>query len=238
MHPLFFLFGVFSIIVGQLAPFIICTLTALLHECGHIFYAKKIGYDCKNVKLMPYGAAAVCDVEGICAKDEVVLALAGPLTNAALCVGFAGLWWFFPEIYAYTDTAFQANLAMLLLNLLPAYPLDGGRILHIAIKKFCGQKVAKWAVRGVSLALSVALTCLFFMVEQNFSLIFLAVFLIASAFEKQPPACKIRFASQKNLRRGVEVKYIKCNQDLTFRQALKHLNSSKYLVFQIYFNVS
>ncbi|MBE7088500.1 MAG: hypothetical protein E7370_03145 [Clostridiales bacterium] len=236
IHPLFFLVGVFSIIVGELAPFIICTLTALLHECGHIFYAEKIGYNCKNVKLMPYGAAAVCDIEGISAKDEVLLALSGPFINLALCVGFAGLWWFFPEAYAYTDVAFNANLAMLLLNLFPAYPLDGGRILQVAVKKIAGERVAKWVLKGTGVALALSFICLFIFAVQNPSLLILAVFLIASAFEKQQPACKIKFVSQKKLRRGVEVKYIKCNQDITFRHALTHLDSAKYLVLQIYFN--
>ena len=106
IHPLFLAVGLLSALFGGLPIFIICALTALLHECGHIFCAARLGFECKKISLMPFGAAAVCDIEGISPSDEVKLSLAGPLVNFILCVGVAGLWWFFPETYAYTDLIF------------------------------------------------------------------------------------------------------------------------------------
>ena len=69
LHPLFIAIGLLSAIFGGLTVFIIYALTALLHECGHIFCAARLGYRCEKVSLMPYGAAAVCDTEGISAAD-------------------------------------------------------------------------------------------------------------------------------------------------------------------------
>ena len=100
VHPLFLLVGLLSALFGGLPMFIISAVTALLHECGHIFCAARMGFECKNIKLMPYGAAAVCDIEGISPKDEIKLALAGPLVNLILCIAVAGLWWFYPVTYA------------------------------------------------------------------------------------------------------------------------------------------
>ena len=128
IHPLFVAAGIFSALFGGLPVFMIYTLTALLHECGHIFCAHGMGFACSGIKLMPYGAAAVCEIEGISARDEVKLALAGPAVNAAVCVALAGLWWFLPDTYAWADTVMQANAVMLAINILPAYPLDGGRV--------------------------------------------------------------------------------------------------------------
>lgn len=236
IHPLFFAVGLFCALFGGLTEFIICTLTALLHECGHIFYAYKTGYECKNIKLMPYGAAAVCNIEGISVADEIKLSLSGPFINAIVCVCVAGLWWFFPETYAYTDALMASNTAMLILNLLPAYPLDGGRILGCIIKKFAPQKVATVVVKVVSGVVGVAFVVLFFTVNNNLSLLFLALFLFSSTFEKTPTASKIQFTEHKKLNGGREVKYVMANGDLTFRQAIKHLDSSKYLVLQIYAN--
>ena len=92
LHPLFITLGIASAIFGGLPVFIIYALTALLHECGHIFCALRLGYKCEKISLMPYGAAAVCDTEGISKTDEIKLALSGPLVNAFICVGTAGLW--------------------------------------------------------------------------------------------------------------------------------------------------
>ena len=96
IHPLFFAVLIFSALFGGLLICIICVLTALLHECGHIFCAARYGYECERIRLMPYGAAAVCDIDGLSAVDEIKLALAGPAVNAAICVATAGLWGFFP----------------------------------------------------------------------------------------------------------------------------------------------
>ena len=96
VHPLFFAVMLFCALFGGLPSALICLMTALLHESGHIFCAARMGFKCEKVKIMPYGAAAMCDVDGIRAGDEIKLALAGPAVNAAVCVALAGLWWFFP----------------------------------------------------------------------------------------------------------------------------------------------
>ena len=129
VHPLFLLFGVWYAFSGRLFLFLVFTLVALMHECGHAFAAARVGYRLDKIVLMPYGALISGDIEGIGLKDEIKVALAGPLVNAATAVLFVALWWFFPETYAYTDVAAYASAAIALVNLIPAYPLDGGRIL-------------------------------------------------------------------------------------------------------------
>ena len=163
VHPLFLLVGLLSALFGGLPMFIISAVTALLHECGHIFCAARMGFECKNIKLMPYGAAAVCDIEGISPKDEIKLALAGPLVNLILCIAVAGLWWFYPVTYAYTDTVFAANASMLIINLLPAYPLDGGRVAGGALTKFLKPKTVNLVLRGAALVFAAALLVVFFL---------------------------------------------------------------------------
>ena len=61
----------FCALFGGLPSALICLMTALLHECGHIFCAARMGFKCEKVKIMPYGAAAMCDVDGIRAGDEI-----------------------------------------------------------------------------------------------------------------------------------------------------------------------
>jgi len=236
VHPLFLLVGLLSALFGGLPVFLICALTALLHECGHIFCAARLGFECAKISLMPYGAAATCDIEGISAVDEIKLALAGPLVNLVMCVAVAGLWWFFPVTYGYTDTIFYANAAMLLLNLLPAYPLDGGRVARCALSLFMGKKAVSITLRAVNVMTVAALVLIYFFALKNLSLLAVAALLLCSVFGKSPPARKIDFTARKK-KRGREIRYVILNEDATYRDALKFVESSKYLVLQIYGDV-
>ena len=214
IHPLFFAVLIFSALFGGLLICIICVLTALLHECGHIFCAARYGYECERIRLMPYGAAAVCDIDGISAVDEIKLALAGPAVNAAICVATAGLWWFFPQTYAYTDIIMYASLAMLAVNLLPAYPLDGGRVAGCLLSRLFGQKIADVVLRVLNLIVAAALAAAFF------------------SFEKRSPAVRINFSSPSRLRRGQEIKCVLVDGKLTVLAAVRLLDDKRYLILR------
>lgn len=234
IHPLFLAVMLFSAIFGGLPICIIFALTALLHECGHIFCAARMGFRCERIKLMPYGAAAVCDIEGIKWKDEIMLSLAGPAVNAAICVAVAGLWWFFPETYAYTDTVMAASLVMLAVNLLPAYPLDGGRVAKCALCRFFSERTAYMALRIINILIAAAFAVLFFTSRYNLTFLFFALFLLSSAFEKPEQMVKINFSSAGRLKRGMEVKYVLVDGSLTYKDAVRLLDDKRYLVLQLY----
>lgn len=233
LHPLFLLAGIVSAFFGLLPVFIICALTALLHECGHIFCARRMGFECRGVKLMPYGASALCDIDGISVQDELRLALAGPAVNLLICVGTAGLWWFIPDTYAYTDTVFYASAGMLLINLLPAYPLDGGRAVSCILKKFLKPKTSDLVLKILCALVTGGLVALYFTAIKNPSVLIIAGFLLCSVFEKRPPAQKINFASRKK-KRGREMRYIILDESATYKDAMGFLDERKYLVIQIY----
>ena len=58
--------------------------------------------------------------------------------------------------------------------------------------------------------------------------------MIFSAFEKPVRAVRINFSSTVRLRRGIEVKYVLCDENLTFKDAIKRLSDRHYVVFQLY----
>ena len=234
IHPLFFGVIIFCAFFGGLPVTLIFVMTALLHECGHIFCAERLGFKCEKIKIMPYGAAAVCDIEGIRISDEIKLALAGPAVNAVFCVSLAGLWWFFPDTYAYTDTLMSANLSMLIVNMLPAYPLDGARVARCLLTKLLGEKAAVIVLKVIAAAVAGVFTALFFAFGYNVTLLFFALFLLCSAIEKTPKAVRINFSPGNKLKRGLEVKYVLCDEDITFKDAIKKLDDKRYLVLQLY----
>ena len=235
LHPLFIALGIVTAIFGGLPIYLIYALTALLHECGHMFCASKIGFRCEKISLMPYGASAICDTEGIRPKDEIKLALAGPAVNAFMCVLCAGLWWFYPQTYAYTDTVFTANAVMLAINLLPAYPLDGGRAVGSLLSLFMKKRRAKLILRISGLCISTALIFIFVFALRNISFLVFALFLAVSAFCKDGVLSRINFSAKK-IKRGREMRHIMLTESSTFKDALRYVDDGKYCVFQYFSN--
>lgn len=233
LHPLFIALGLLTALFGGLPVFVICALTALMHECGHVFYAARLGFTCERISLMPYGAAAVCDTEGISRADAVKLALAGPAVNAFMLVALAGLWWFFPVTYAYTDTLFSANAAMLLINLLPAYPLDGGKVVRLLLERFMSEKRAGTVLRALSFAAAAALSAVFFLRLKNLSLLVFALFLVCSALCKDAPVSRIPFNIKKPAR-GRHMKRVLLTRDSTYKDALRYAGGPYYTVFVLF----
>ena len=136
VHPLFIIFGIYFAFTGKVFSFLIFTFSALIHELGHSLKAQKVGYRLINVTLMPFGAVIKGDISGMNYKDEIAVSLAGPLVNLVVGVVLVALWWVFPESYPYTELAVVASFAICFINLIPAFPLDGGRVLLCTLSLF------------------------------------------------------------------------------------------------------
>ena len=117
VHPLFLAAGVLSAFTGQLLLFLSAVLAALEHEFAHSIAARSEGYCLDKILLMPYGAVISGDLSGIPPKAEAKVLLAGPLANAFTALGFAALWWLFPETYPYTEAAAEVSLSLFLVNI-------------------------------------------------------------------------------------------------------------------------
>lgn len=232
IHPLFFAAIIASAVFGGFLACIIAALTALLHECGHVFCAARFGYRCEKIRIMPYGAVAVCEIDGIRAKEEVLLALSGPAVNCVICLILGGLWWFFPSTYAFTDVIMWTSLGMLLFNLLPAYPLDGGRVAKCVLARFLSPRAVKITLRAINVLAAAALVAVFFACGYNLTFLCFALFLLFAIFEKSPPAVKINYSTSATLKRGMEVKTILVGEDLTVLKALRFLDEKKYVILR------
>lgn len=120
-----------SVVTGLFLELMILFAIVWIHELGHVVAAKGFGWRVKEVQLLPFGGVAVVDELGnIPAREEIVVALAGPLQNGIM-IAFAALmqWfgWWDSEWGAYF---IQANIMIGLFNLLPVLPLDGGKVMQ------------------------------------------------------------------------------------------------------------
>lgn len=127
-----------------------------LHEWGHALTARGLGARVEGMELYPFGACVQVE-EGGSHREELLIALAGPLcgTVAAgvtlLCMEL------FPGAAAILTPFFRYNLGLSLINLLPGYPLDGGRSLACLLRRKLSSteavRVTAWVGVGLGMSL-------------------------------------------------------------------------------------
>ena len=233
IHPLFYIFGLYYAITGKIFIFLIYTITALIHEMGHLLQAEKLGYTMKKVTLMPYGAVITGNISGLKFKDETLLALAGPMLNLIIAMFFTALWWVFPEIYAFTDIVVTANCTLAFINFIPAYPLDGGRILFSVIASKFGERKAVIITRGAGFIFCFLLLVLFVyscFSKFNITILFFAVFILAGLSYKQRESPYIRLFNLSNnrLSRGLQIKRYAISGSTTIKKIVSLIDADCY----------
>ncbi len=250
LHPLFLLTGIWFACTGELFLFFLSTLVALQHECAHAFAAAKLGYKLNAVVLMPFGAVIDGDLRGISAKDEIFVALCGPLCNLVTAVFFMALWWVAPSTYPFTDTAFYTSLAIGLVNFLPFYPLDGGRILRGILARVFAKKQAQTALaekragricKGVTL-LGAGTLLLCFLAQciersPNFTLLAFGLFLFVGGLGNKRGESvyeKVDMSFTPSLKKGVEIRRVAVADECPIKDVFPFLSRGSYLVLEVY----
>ncbi len=143
---------------GFFAELITLFLLVLVHELGHVIVARGFGWTVREVKLLPFGGVVeVEEAGGLPAKEEALVAIAGPLQNvwmglAAWACGELGLW-----EPAWAMYVWKANVMLGLFNLLPIYPLDGGKLLQAALSYMVNYyNMLLWSAR-ISILFSIVM---------------------------------------------------------------------------------
>lgn len=170
LHSTFWLLPALIFITGWLQggayPALLNTAVVLavfgcvaLHELGHALAARWYGIRTQDITLYPIGGVARLDRIPERAWPEIVIALAGPLVNVVIALGlFAvltadgvvfGVW---PSYQNPGSTILarllSANVFLVLFNLIPAFPMDGGRVFRAVLTWFTDRVTAtNWAAR-------------------------------------------------------------------------------------------
>ena len=230
IHPLFYLFGLYYALTGRIFIFIIYTVCALSHELGHSFAAANAGYKLNRITLMPFGAVVSGDLDGLKCADELKIALAGPFLNLTIGLFFVSLWWIYPEIYAYTDIAAQANFTLALINFIPVYPLDGGRVAYAFLSLRLKRETAGKICRIAGVIFAVALFALFIIslfFTFNLSFLFFSLFVLFGALDKNKENRYIRLYSSltdEKLKKGVNYKKTGIDKSVNVKKMLSLLD--------------
>lgn len=231
IHPLFCLFGVYYAITGRIFVFLIYTVCAVLHELGHSIAASYSGYALNRITLMPFGAVVSGNIDGLKPADEFKIALAGPFTNLAVGLFFVALWWMFPELYAYTDVAAEACFSMALMNFIPVFPLDGGRVLSSVLSQYVKKEKAYKICRGLGIVLAAGLALLFvasLFFGINLSFLFYSFFVLSGALDKHTENKYVKVyssLSKERLKRGIEYKKYGVDKSVSVKKLLSVLDA-------------
>ncbi|TVQ04742.1 MAG: site-2 protease family protein [Balneolaceae bacterium] len=146
-------------------------LCVVLHEFGHALTARKFGIGTRNITLLPIGGVANLKKVPENPKDEFWIAVAGPAVNIVI----AGFLFFFVSVdtYASMDAEtlqeelgsitsgnflfylFMANIALVLFNMIPAFPMDGGRVFRSLLAMKLGRVEATRIAAGLGKFLAV-----------------------------------------------------------------------------------
>ncbi len=129
-----------------------------LHELGHSLVARAFGCRVREILLLPFGGVAQLESMPRRPLYEFLVAVAGPAVSLLLAAGCLGVTWAWPVTpgapvwlqYCAVLLKFTgyANLVLLLFNLLPAFPMDGGRVFRAALTPWLGRlRATRWASR-------------------------------------------------------------------------------------------
>lgn len=136
------------------AGVIVLLFSIVFHELSHSLVARHFGFPIKGITLFIFGGVAEMDEEPPTAKAEFLMAAAGPLSSFVLAAALVGVnrlavsahW----PVTVEGVTAYLAyiNFILAVFNLVPAFPLDGGRILRAVLWGWRGD--FRWATRIAS----------------------------------------------------------------------------------------
>jgi Zn-dependent protease len=160
--------------VDAIAFVLLAFASVVLHELGHALVARRLGVNVSRIELHFFGGAAQMTDQPRSARDEIAIAAAGPAVSFALAglsailAVLTGAWLF--------GTLAWINLILGAFNLIPALPMDGGRILRAYLSRRMGFLRATEVSVTVARVFAVALG-VFGLVNTELYLVLLAVML-------------------------------------------------------------
>jgi stage IV sporulation protein FB len=134
IHPLFLplLFGM--VLYGDVAYYAMILITLIVHELGHLIAAFLVKVKVERCVIMPYGGEIeLASGASLNPKKQLIIALGGPIATCC-CILVSPI---LDPLFA--EPFLKLQLILLLINLIPIWPLDGGRIVFSIILIFSGK---------------------------------------------------------------------------------------------------
>ena len=185
VHPLFWVIIVIGIFTARFKELLLLFCIVLIHELGHAFAAAHYNWRIKKIQLLPFGGVAELEEHGNKSlKEELVVVIAGPIQHLwMMAVGYmlfeAG--WLHSELYYFF---MWNNIIILAFNLLPIWPLDGGKVLFNVLSYRFPYLQAHEKMMKLSCVFSVILGGQLLWNSNNIMMWVLLIFLAVSLYQE------------------------------------------------------
>ena len=173
----------YSSIVWNVLEYLALFAIVTMHEFGHSLACRGVGGQANQIVLWPLGGVAIVDppprpgatLWSIAAGPLVNVALLPVLAGMVLFSAFSGLAAAAPDAHTFLRALLGMDVAMLVFNLLPVYPLDGGQILRALLWYMIGRAQSLMVAAGIGFIGVAGLVVLAVIVQSGW-LVFIAVF--------------------------------------------------------------
>lgn len=234
-HPLTIISGCVFLLTEK--PLAVASYLAvvLFHEFSHYAVARRLSVPLEDVVMTPFGGCLKGELLGITRGKTLLITLIPPIANIVVAGLFFALWWLSPSLYPYTEDIALANLSVGAINLLPCYPLDGGRAATAVIKN--GDRFAKRLIKAFSVAAAFVSFGLFIssvaLKGINLSYLLMGVFLLFGAFYEEDKdyvelGCKRVLKKKKRGVIPIKAYFVRDADDF---ELLSRLNADTYHLF-------
>ncbi len=165
----------------------------VVHELGHALAAQRFGITTSRITLLPIGGLAQLESPPKTALSELVIALAGPAVNVVIAAVISASIWLTSGavelirpstlVTGFLRDLAIANAALVLFNMIPALPMDGGRVFRAVLSMISNQRRATMIASslGKLIAVSFAISGLFILPNPVLVAVGVFVFIAASA---------------------------------------------------------
>lgn len=160
-----FLFLILFYITGQLGEYAVILILAFVHELGHLLAGIILGMKPAKLELKPYGISISFKINpndynkkiakgNLLELKKAIVACSGPVTNLIIIIITLNL-----RLNIFTSLLIiYSNILLIIFNLIPMYPLDGGRIVKSLIYLFLGKKKAEKYTNNISFIFLIIVT--------------------------------------------------------------------------------
>jgi Zn-dependent protease len=195
VHPTFLLVLFFPGVLsgGLLSLLLVLSVfgCVLLHEFGHALMARRFGIETEDITLYPIGGVARLRRLPRAPGAELLIALAGPAVNFAIVAALFGLGFLgfdqvllgagLGTVLGFLEQLVLVNLVLGLFNLIPAFPMDGGRVLRALLSGVMSRSQATSIAAGIGRILAVLFGLAALFVTHNLMHVALAAFIFFAA---------------------------------------------------------
>lgn len=211
----------------------------VLHELGHALMARRFGIPTKDITLFPIGGIARLAKMPEKPSSEMLVAIAGPAVNVAIAAGIAAMMLLFGAYNAETlnktfvGWLYKVNIFLVLFNLLPAFPMDGGRALRALLAMRMDRGKATQIAAAIGQAMAMVFALLGFFVFENLIWVLIGVFVFFGAGAELRMTQADSVLGSLKVRDGMVIRFVTLNANDAIDRAVQELLAGSQIDFPV-----